>query len=161
MAYYTALQTEWPLLTSGTTAAKLAQLNAMTVAAVGTQDVSAAAVFDILLGTLEWGNIELMSRPNPTGVLGVALNTADTNVAKLITFVRIVQSGLTLPTSNPTVATGINTLLTQMVTAHLIAATTQTAIVALATPATIPWWKSNGYGAPINGSDLTAAGGLV
>ena len=158
---YTALQNEWPLLAAGTTAQKLAQINAMTVAPSGTLDVSASAIFNVLLRTGEWGNIELMSRPMPTATLGQALNATDANVAKLITFARIVQSGLTIPTSDPTIATSINSLLTQMVAAHLIAASTQTAIVALAVKGTVPWWEANGYEAPINASDLAAAGGLV
>jgi hypothetical protein len=161
MAYYDALVAKWPSVTGANTAAKLANLNGQTVAASGTQDVSASAIFNVLLGTLEWGNIELMSRPLPTGTLGPVLNAADANVAKLITFARIVQSGITIPTSNAAIATSLNSLLTQMVTAHLIAAGTQTTIVALATPPPVPWWQSNGYLGPINLNDLAAAGNLT
>lgn len=139
MAYYTALINEWPNLTPGATAAKLAQINAMTVS--GAVPTSFYVTGDQLLNCINWTEFAALTAAQqsnllmlcgvPGQLLGGSGNTA------------FVVDGMILAyftnKSGPTIA----------------------ALTALAQAAAQPWWQANGYTSPINANDLVAAGGLT
>lgn len=136
MAYYDALIAEWPLLTPGTTAAKLAQLNALTVSGtiptlIGT---SGAAIFNCLV----WSEFNVITAAQQTTLMQVCAIPGQINGGS----------------SSPFIAPFFGTLAAKM-------PTTIANLTALAQALSQPWWQANGYKAPINNSDLAAAGNLT
>jgi hypothetical protein len=138
MAYYDALIAEWPSL-SGTTAQKLATLNAMTVSgAVPTSFfVTGAQVLNCINWT-EFNALTAAQQQNlltmlaiPGSLLGGSGNTAFMVDGMILAYFTN-QSGPTI-----------------------------TALTALAKATVVPWWQSNGYSSPIGLPDLVAAGGLT
>src|SRR5450755_3635706 len=69
MAYYTALTTQWPLLTPGTTAAKLAQLNAMTV--TGSIPTSFFVTGTQIANCITWSEFAALTAAQQTNVLAL------------------------------------------------------------------------------------------
>lgn len=137
MAYYDALITQWPLLTPGTTAVKLAQLNAMTITG------SVPATFPIdgttLFATMVWSEFAALTAAQQQLVIAVC------------------QLGNTR-----TLTGGSGTTLGNMFLAIFgVSSATITAFGQLAKAIVQPWWLSHGYLAPINSSDLIAAGNLT
>lgn len=132
---YTALQNEWPLLNPGTTAQKLAQLNAMTVTgAVPTLiDIPGTEIFKCLV----WSEFTVLTATEQSHLW---------NLCQMVS----VRGG----SASTFVAPFFGTLAARM-------PNTITALVALSKGLTQPWWQANGYLAPINASDLIAAGGLT
>jgi hypothetical protein len=136
MAYYTALINEWPSLT-GTTAQKLATLNAMTV--TGSVPTSFYVTGAQVLNCINWTEFAaltaqqqsnlLMLCANPGPLLGGSGNTS------------FLVDGMILAYFNHSGAT-------------------VTALTALAQATVQPWWQANGYPGPFNNNDLIAAGGL-
>jgi hypothetical protein len=137
MAYYTALINEWALLTPGTTAAKLAQINAMTV--TGTVptlfNTTGAAIFSCLNYT-EFLTLTTAQQTQLMQVLAIPGTLIGGSASTLgAWFVAIFAGKLAGPTI--------------------------TALTALAQGAVQPWWQANGYTSPIDAADLVSAGGLT
>lgn len=138
MAYYTALIAQWPLLTPGTTAAKLAQLNAMTVS--GSVPTSFFVTGDQLLNCINYAEFKVLTAAQQNNILAVCrtpgqLLGGSGNTAFLV-------DGMILdyfPVAGPTVA----------------------ALTALAKVTATPWWQANGYSGPFTSPDLVAAGNLT
>lgn len=134
-AYYTALINEWALLTPGTTAAKLAQLNAMTVTGtIPTLTTITGLQFQACMVWSEYAaqTATIQATLNVLMLMpAISGGTSSTFVAPMFT-----QIGATMPN-------------------------TGTCLAALAKAIVQPWWQANGYLAPINNSDLVAAGGLT
>lgn len=146
MAYYDALIAKWATLTPGTTAAKLAQINALTV--TGTVPTSILFSGAELINCIAWAefaaltaaqqqNIMLLCATGTSkGLLGGSANTALLPVGMIIAY---------FPP----------------------AGTTITNLTAMAKGLTQPWWQApiaNGGGgltSPLTQPDLTAAGGLT
>jgi len=138
MSYYTALINEWPNLTPGTTAAKLAQINALTVsgAVPTTLYVSGAQ----LLNCINWAEFAALTAAQQSNLLMLCVN-----------------DGLLLGGS-----ANIGFMADGMILAYFPnhSGPTIVALTALAQASVQPWWQANGYSSPITQSDLTAAGGL-
>ena len=139
MAYYDALKTEWALLTPGTTAQKLAQINAMTVS--GQVPTVLYATGAQLLNCINWVEFNALTAQQQSNLLMLCTN-----------------DGLLLGGSSNT-AFMTDGMLLAYFTNH--AGPTITALTALAQATVIPWWQANGYTGPFTQADLTAAGGLT
>lgn len=145
MAYYDALIAKWATLTPGTTAAKLAQLNAITITGV---------VPTVL---------------NVTGAQ--VLNCI--NFAEFNALTAAQQQNILLLCACPGLMLGGSTNAAQMVDGMLLAYFTNhagptiAALTALAQGAVIPWWQAavaqngGGLSGPVSQADLTAAGNLT
>jgi hypothetical protein len=139
MAYYDALVAEWALLTPGTTAVKLAQLNAMTV--TGSIPTLLNVTGAQVLNCINWAEFAALTQAQQTNLLNLCC-----------------VPGLLL---------GGNANTTQMVDGMLLAYFTNhsgptiVALTALAKGVVVPWWQSNGYSDPISMMDLAAAGNLT
>jgi len=136
MAYYTAFVTQWATLTPGTTAAKLAQLNAQTVAGTPLANayLTGAQIYNAIV---------------PAEF--VALSAANQQIVR-----DIVGLG-----GNIDVNAGTNAR-TALLNAFGVATTTRANLASIVTAAiaapAVLWWKANGYPAPFNDSDCAAAG---
>lgn len=106
-----------------------AALNAANVTAW--VDIEPIEIYATLLNSGEWGRIEMTSRFAATGTFSTP-TPQDNNVARLITFVRMVQFPRTLPTSRSAVRTTIGGMLDALVTGGFISSATRTAIAGLA-----------------------------
>jgi hypothetical protein len=138
MAYYTALITEWATLT-GTTAAKLAAINALTIS--GSVPTSITVTGNQLLNCINWAEFAALT---------------PTQQANLLMLCAV--PGPLLGGSNNTAFIVVGMILAYF-TNH--AGPTITALTALATATSQPWWQANGYSSPISPTDLVAAGGLT
>lgn len=136
MAYYDALVTKWATLTPGTTAAKLAQINTLTVAGPAGKAIL-----------------------SPSQILN-AIAFSD-----LATFTQLQVSQLTLLLAGTSIDASVGTTVRAGIQALFTGKTASlTALGALVTPldtTTIPWWQLAGYSSPFNPNDLTAAGNLT
>ncbi len=135
MAYYDALDTEWPTLT-GTTAQKLASINALTVPsspqkALLTPSQIINAIVPVDLASLTTAQIQMLA-------LLLSGSVIDCSV------------GTTIRAAAQTIFAGKATTLANL-----------SALVSPFDNATIPWWQANGYPGPFNANDLMAAGGLT
>lgn len=136
MAYYDLFVAKWGTLSPGTTAAKLAQLNASTVAA--------AAQRAIL---------------SPSAILNAVV------FADLAALTQLQVTQLTLLLQGGSVDASIGTSI-RLGIQQLFAGKAQTlanlgALVApFDTPPPIPWWQGNSYPRAFDLGDLAAAGGL-
>lgn len=136
MAYYDALVTEWALLTPGTTVAKLAQLNALTVT----------------------GSVPTVFTVTGTQVLNCFVFSEFSALSATVQ-----QELLTFCSIPGAISAGSGTFTQAMLLALFPISTgplTHANLVALAQATVQPWWQANGYKAPLNASDLAAAGGL-
>jgi hypothetical protein len=138
MAYYDALIAKWATLTPGTTAQKLAQINAITV--TGQIPTSLYVTGDQILNCINFTEFNSLTPSLQTNILLLCatpgqLLGGSANTAHLV-------AGMILaafPVAGPTVA----------------------ALTALAKATVTPWWQANGYTSPITDADLSGAGGLV
>ncbi len=136
MAYYDALIAEWPSLTPGTTAAKLAQLNALTVS--GSIPTSFFVTGDQLLNCINWTEFAALTAAQQTSllalcqtpgqILGGSGNTSHMAPGMFLAFFTNL--------SGPTI----------------------TALTALAKATVQPWWQANGYPRAFDLGDIAAAG---
>lgn len=143
MAYYDALVTKWATLSPGTTAAKLAQINAITVqtAAQGTATLSPSAIINAI----------------------VFADLAALTQLQVSQLTLLLQGAAVDASKSSSIRTGIQTLFTGK-------AATLAALAALVAPfdaaVAIPWWQATvaqgggGLSSPVNAGDLAAAGGL-
>ena len=133
MAYYDALKTQWPLLTPGTTAAKLAQLNALT--APGAQQKAILS---------------------PSQILNAIVFT------DLATFTQLQVSQLTLLLAGTAIDASVGTTIRAGIQALFVGKTASlTALGLLVAPfdsPTVPWWLLNGYPRPFDLGDIATAG---
>jgi hypothetical protein len=155
MAYYDALVARWATL-AGTTAEKLAAINALTIAGPMT-DVTVAAVVATLALSGKLAGLQAYAQSPPSNANAEALVAARELVALLSS-----PNAPPFRMSDPTVYATIQNFLAALVAdaATGIGATDEAALLSLAAT-TVPWWKANGYASPISQGDLDAAGGLV
>jgi hypothetical protein len=138
MAYYDALITKWATLAPGTTAEKLAQINAITVS--GTIPATIFVNGNQILNCINWPEFN-------------ALTAAQ-------------QSNILLMCSTQGQLLGGSANLSHIVPGMIVAyfpggGSTITALSALSAATVQPWWQANGYSSRISNSDLAAAGGLT
>lgn len=144
MAYYDALIAKWATLTPGTTAAKLAQINAITVQ-IATHGVALLA---------------------PSSILNAIV------FADLASLTQLQVSQLTLLLAGSAVDVSFGSSIRAGIVALFAGKTTTlaqlTALVASADAAvTAPWWQATvaqgggGLASPVSLADLAAAGGLT
>lgn len=136
MAYYDALIAEWAALT-GSTAQKLAAINALTVS--GSIPTSVFITGDQLFNCLVYSEFAALSAAQQTQLLEVCA----------------MPGQLLGGSASPFIAPFFGTLL-----AAGKGPLTLANLVALAKASVQPWWQANGYASPIAPSDLAAAGGL-
>jgi hypothetical protein len=133
MAYYDALIAKWATLTPGTTAQKLVQINALTVAASAEKAMLTPS--------------QILNACVPADL--AALTTAQ------VTLLALLLSGASVDASvGTTVRAGVQAIFAGKTT-------TLTQLGALVAPfdnPTIPWWQANGYTSPIGVGDIGAAG---
>jgi hypothetical protein len=137
MAYYDALKTQWATLT-GTTAQKLAAINAMTVSgSVPTSFYVTGSQVANCINYAEFKALTATQQANLLGMLSVAGNLlgGSGNTAFLV-------DGMILDY-------------------FPLAGTTVANLTALAKATSTPWWQANGYSSPFSQADLDAAGGLT
>lgn len=134
MAYYDALITQWATLTPGTTAAKLAQLNAEPV--TGTVPAVFTFTGQQLFNCLDWTEFSSLTAAQQTQILEVCAmpfvmtGGAASFVGKM--FVAFYTGKL----NGPTIL----------------------ALTALAKAITQPWWAANGYPRAFDLGDISSAG---
>lgn len=135
MAYYTALANEWATLT-GTTAQKLAAINALTVTGVvpSTFYVTGAQI----LNCTNYGEFKLLTAAQQSSWLQLCATQGS------------IQGGASSFAGGMAVAFFTN-----------LSGPTITAMTALAQAIVTPWWQANGYTSPIGPNDLVAAGNLT
>lgn len=134
--YYGPLKTQWTLLGPDTTANKLIALNALSsTGSVPTLIMTTgAAIFNCLV----WAEFNGLTPAQQTMLMQVCAIPGS------------IQGG----SGSPFIAPFFGTLAGKM-------PTTIAALTALAQSLSQPWWQANGYKAPINNSDLVAAGNLA
>lgn len=137
MAYYDALITKWATLSPGTTAQKLAVLNAITVA-------KGSANPAILTPS------QIVNACVPADI--ASLTTAQVTLLTLL-----LQGSAVDASAGTTVRAGVIAIFTGKVT-------TLSQLAALVAPfdnPTIPWWQSAGLSGQVSLADLAAAGNLT
>ncbi|XAI96039.1 hypothetical protein [Microcystis phage Mwe-JY26] len=122
-----------------------------------TRDVPCLDIYSTLLVSGEWGRIELYSRLLPTGTLA-SPSGQDADVARLVTFVRAVQTLQSLPTSRSSVASTFGSILNALEAAGFISPTTRTTLVGLATRDR-SWAEANGFPNGVTARDVSLARG--
>jgi len=143
MAYYDALVAKWATLTPGTTAAKLAQINALTITA---------------------GAQKCLLEPNtivnaivPADLLGLTTN-------QLLTLQLLLFGRSTIDASP---GTTVRAVFQSIFGGKAATLANLTGLVAAFDAPAIPWWQATvaqgggGLNGPVGTSDLSAAGGLV
>jgi hypothetical protein len=135
--YYDALVAKWATLT-GTTAAKLDALNALTVPGASAP-VPVLAVMTYLRTNNLWMAIKASATP---GAMAAVDYNSDPRVETLDVSLPIVQG-----------------MLADLVGHSLLTSAQAAAITAMGTPP-ILWWQANDYTGPFSAPDLQAAGGL-
>jgi hypothetical protein len=138
MSYYDALIAKWPTLAAGTVSDRLAAINALTVPGPSAP-VPIVAVTEYLRSNNLWLAIKAATATSPGAAAAVDYNS-DTR-AQTIDF--------SLPI--------VGQMLADLVGRALLSQQQSDAMVALGAT-TLPWWKANGYRAPITGQDLVEAG---
>jgi hypothetical protein len=162
MAYYDALVTKWSTL-SGTTAEKLAAVNAETVAGANV-DVQISAVVGKLM--LSGAYLPLAAFASGTAS-GDAGHDAALFAAKMLLTIITVPNAPAFQMSDPTNYATIKGMMDAILAWEIAHANTtgftqavHDALLVLAATA-VPWWSVNGYSSPIGDADLVAAGELT
>jgi hypothetical protein len=152
MAYYDAFISKWNTL-SGTTAQKLAEINALTVPGPN-QDVPASQVIGYLALNGKLSGLQAYAASAPNTTAGVA--------ARELVALFAMPTFSTFEMSNPTIYDGVEGFLTALAgdPNSGITSSDVTALLAMAAT-TEPWWQANGYTSAFNENDLEAAGGLT
>lgn len=136
MAYYDALIAKWATLTPGTTAQKLAQINAMTV--------NAASSTPAIIPTYKIYNSIV-----PSDFVTLSANNQQR-----------IRDILTMGTVDASPGTNVRSVV-QNIFANTATLTVLATLVAPYDSPQVSWWQSAGYTSPISQNDLTAAGGLT
>lgn len=160
MTYYDALIAKWATLTPGTTAQKLASVNALTVAGPNV-DVQPAQVVRYLAINLKLATLLKYAQSAPSTEAGAC-------AAELAAVLGMGVNAPPFYTSQAADYAALQAMLTALssdTNSGLIAADV-TALLALAST-TIPWWKATvvnsggGLSGLVSQADLAAAGGLT
>lgn len=159
MAYYDALVAKWATL-SGSTAAKLAAINALTLPQPERVDVPQSQVVRYLAINGKLATLLAYAKSPPASAAGVA-------AAELAAVLNMGQNAPPFYTSQSADFTALQTMLNALAsdTNSGLAAADVTALLALSQPP-VPWWSvsvANGGGglsSPVAQADLTIAGGL-
>ena len=155
MTDYSLLIALWPSLT-GTTAQKLAAVNAMTEPGPNV-DVQTSSVFAYLALVGKLAKLKAYAEAPPNGANATAVMAAQ----QLMTLPAV--GVMTIEMSRPNVYAVVSAWLGSFVadTANTsITSDDVSMMLSLATP-TVPWWQANSYTSPISQNDLDAAGGLT
>lgn len=133
MAYYDAMVAKWATLTPGTTANKLAQLNAATATGAAVpMIVPTYKIYNLIVGSefsaLTAGNQQLVR-----DILGMGTVDASPGTQIRARMVAIFPNGTATFTALGTLAASYDT-------------------------PTVPWWQANGYARPFDLGDCAAAG---
>jgi hypothetical protein len=163
MAYYDALVAKWATL-SGTTAQKLAAINALTVAGP-IVDVRVSAVVGYLGVNAKMSGLQSYAANAVAGQNGAT--TTSVIAARELVAIMNCPNAPAFQMSNPTIYAAMETMLEALVADSTsgITAGDQAALLALAATS-IPWWSApvaqggGGLSGPISEADLEAAGGL-
>jgi hypothetical protein len=139
MSYYDALVAEWQALTSTTTDAKLAEINALTVAGPR----KPVPIVDVT-HYLRSNNLWLQIKGAAAQGVGSAIAAVDYNDDR-----RAQTLDFDLPI--------VQAMLADLVANKLLTQEQSDALVALGNT-TQPWWMANGYQRPINKGDVVVAG---
>lgn len=148
---YSPLTALWPSLPAGTTAEKIAAVNAMTTSGTP-RDVAVGDVQGYLDLNGLLPAIRTWVASNPAA--GIALTAAQGLIDVLESpHIAVFQM------SNSTVYTEIEGMLNALAASPpaLLSATNVSNLLALAAT-TIPWWQANGFPAPLTTNDAAAAG---
>jgi hypothetical protein len=135
MTYYDALVAEWATLT-GTTAQKLAAINALTI--TGATPTTAYTTGNAIFNCLVWSEFNALSATQQTLLMQICA----------------IQGPILGGSASPFLAPFFGAIASK-------APQTIAALVALAQAIVQPWWQANGYTSPISAGDLAAAGGLT
>jgi hypothetical protein len=142
MAYYDALVAKWATLTPGTTAAKLAQINALAVnGAAVPMLIPSYKVYNLIVAA-EFGALTAANQQLVRDILGMGTVDASPGTAIRSRIVAIFPNGTATFTALSNLAATFDT-------------------------PQIPWWQATiaqGGGAltgPVSGADLVAAGNLT
>lgn len=163
MAYYDALKANWAVLSSQTTGAKIAEINALRVAGPNV-DVQVSAVVGKLMLTQAYLPLAAFAQGAGTGnpTHDTALGAAKMLMA-MATSPNAPAFQMSDAATFATVKGMMDAILAQEVAAPSSTGFTQAvhdALLALAAT-TIPWWQGGGLNGPVSGADLVAAGGLT
>lgn len=132
MAYYDAMVAKWATLNPGTTAAKLAQLNASTAAVAGKAVLAPSAIINAV----------------------VFSDLAALTQLQLTQMTLLLQGAAVDVSTGTPIRAGIQALFAGK-------ATTLANLAALVAPldsVAVPWWQANGYQRAFDLGDVTAAG---
>ena len=162
MSYYGSLIGKWGTL-SGTTAQKLAAINALTVPGPSV-DVSVSSVVGYLLLSGGYLPLAAFAQTAATGntTHDTALAAAKTVMA-LMTIPNAPSFGMSNPGTFAAVKGMADAILAQETASPGSTGFTQAihdGLLALCSTST-PWWQSAGYTGPFSQADLAAAGGLT
>lgn len=148
----TALATTWAGL-SGTTVAKLATINAMTVAGP-LQDVSVGTILQYLVSHGRIAGLNSFVNATPSNPVPAALLAAS--------YLQAILAGADGSTVRFASQTGLLAILNHLTDDARIGITAGdiTALNNAASTPAAPWWQSNGFSGPIQVSDLINAGDL-
>lgn len=140
MAYYDALIAKWATLT-GSTASKLSQINALTVAGPAAPlIVPTYRIFNVLDAT-EFGALSAANQQRVRDILSMGTVDASTGTNARALLLSVFGAGTTTRANLVALAASIETT-------------------------TIPWWQATvaqgggGLSSPVSNNDLVAAGGL-
>lgn len=152
MAYYDALIAKWGTL-SGTTAAKLAAINALTVAGPS-QDVAPSAIVAYLALNLRLATLLKYAANPPATEAGAA-------AAELAAILQMGSNAPIFASSQAAVLVAVTGMLNAIAADESsgLMSTDAVNLIALASTA-LPWWQANGYTSPFTQADLDAIGGL-
>ena len=163
MAYYDALKTQWATLT-GTTAQKLAAINAMTVAGPNVDVPAHAIVGKMMLA----GAYLPLSAFAQTATNGNATHDNALTAAKIFMAVVSTPNAPSFAMSDPESYTLIKGMMDAILAYELTPASPSTGFTQAVHDAllglcetTVPCWKANGYTSSFGYPDLDAAGGLT
>lgn len=163
MAYYDALKANWAVLSSQTTDAKIAELNALRVAGPNV-DVQVPAVVGALMLTGAYLPLAAFAQGSANGnaTHDTALFAAKMLMA-MVTSPNAPAFQMSDAQIYATVKGMMDATLAQEIASPNSTGFTQAvhdALLALAAT-TIPWWQEGGLNGPVSGADLVAAGGLT
>jgi hypothetical protein len=160
MAYYDAFVTKWATLAPGTTAAKLAALNALTVAGPNI----AVEVSSVV------GKLMLTQAYLPLSAFAQTATNSNTTHDNALTAAKMLMAMITSPNApafhmeDPTIFGTVKGMVDAILAQELatpgstgITQSVHDALLALCAT-TIPWWQANSYPRPFDMGDVAAAG---
>lgn len=163
MTDYTKLVAKWSTL-SGTTAEKLAALNAEMVTTSAHRDVPVSTVVGKLLLSGSYLLMQVFAATTPTQS---AAHDNALMATKMLMAVVTVPNAPTFQMSDPTTFAQVTGMMNAIVAYETetpgstgFTSSVRDELLALAN-IDVPWWQANGYTSSFNENDLEAAGGLT